>query len=192
MIGRRLIRAYSVPKVKSGILNASFEDWTDGINPDNWILSAGKPPYNEGTGWEKNTNAHYVSDGVTSLNLYRRGYYLYTYLRMTQQNISLDGLTKYSKLVFDVTRADFTSRFEHLVILADLTSPSLGYIAEGSLTVHYEPHFIEPQVKFIDFYDFDLNIAINDAILNIIVYFNDGDFDKLSEINFTIDKLRFE
>lgn len=184
MIGRRLQGASSAPLIE--FENGSFENWASGTSPSCWIMGSTAT----GFGWEKNTTAAYVSNGSTSLNLYKRGTILNGTVSLEQIDFYLDA-TKYSKLVLDIKRAQFvTAGYDQDIYLSmGLHSDSLGDIGYAETNIWYGLSPV-PTSLTLTITSAAIGKKLNDVSLWIEAEF-EVSASKYNNINLTIDNLRF-
>lgn len=184
MIGRRLQGASSMSLTE--FENGSFEDWTSGASPSSWIMESSAT----GFGWERNTVAAYISQGSSSLTLYKRGSILNGTVSIEQIDFYLDT-TKYSKVVLDIKRAQFVTvgYDQDIYISMGLHSDSLGDIGYAETNIWYGLSPVPTSLTF--------NIsstAIGKKMKDVSLWL-EAEFEvsasKYNNINLTIDNFRF-
>lgn len=191
MIGLRLLTAeFPSPVRVFGIRNGSFETWTDGVTPDEWVLTSTATNF----GWNKNTNALYVSDGVASLNTYRvlTTTALSGTVAIEQTGINVDTST-YTKLLIDIKRVNFgiSGYDQDIYFSAGLHSESLGDLVSVSYNWWYglSSSSIPSQIT-LTIPSKALNTILTDVSLWIDVEF-EVSATKFNSINCIMDNIRF-
>lgn len=183
MIGRRLIGA---PTPLIEFKNGSFEDWTSDGSPNGWTMESTA----SGFGWEKNTTAAYISNGSSSLNLYKRGTVLHGIVSLEQTTFYLNT-SKYSKAVLDIKRAQFvTVGYDQDIYLSmGLHSDSLGDIGYAETNIWYSLAPV-PTSLTLTIVSAAIGKELNDVSLWVEAEF-EVSASKYNNINLTIDNLRF-